>query len=102
MPEVDWVSLSVGIVAIGGVVFETLLRFRDSRERVEQLRLLARQVVALEGLVEAQGRVVSALADTRKEGSEAWKEEIQRRRKKDEFDQSLLLWKQLLGFLRIR
>ena len=99
MPNGDPTSLLIGLVAVVGVVLQFLVWYRDHKERDRQLGLLARQTKAIEDMVVAQSRVVSELAEAQKEKSSIWKEEIERRRRKDEFEKTLTLWDQLRDVL---
>src|SRR5437879_1382660 len=95
----DSISLLVAAVALAGVVLQWAIWYRDQKDRMQQLRLIARQVKALEDMVDAQGKVVGALADTQEKKSAAWAQEVDRRKRKDEFQKAISLWDELRDVL---
>jgi hypothetical protein len=99
--EVDLISTALAVAAILGVVLQYLQYRADRKEKIEQIGVLAKQLNALDGMMDAQGKVISALAESQREKTEVWKQEIERRKKKDEFKKNVEVWTQLRDLLQI-
>lgn len=97
----ELVPIVLGLAALGGVILQYVQWRKGRSDRTAQLRILARQVSPLEKMVGTQGKVVSALAESQKGKSEVWREEVERRKKKDEFEKGLQMWNQLRNLLDI-